>query len=138
MAIFSSTDELQDVMCSLWNEIKSSQEISDKLIASGLIVQFRYREPDGIITIDCGNGKEMNIVVGQTQLKPVVEMSMRADVAHEFWLGKVNVPMALMMGKITAKGPTPKALALLPVIKPAYLLYPRVLKLKGKDVQIAG
>lgn len=112
--------------------------MSNKLLESRLIVQFRYRDPEGLVTIDCLDGKEMKIVVGQTLLKPVVEMTMKADVAHDFWLGKVNVPMALMMGKIVSKGPTPKALALLPVIKPAYDLYPKVLELKGKSTQKAG
>lgn len=138
MPVFSSTEELQEVMSSLWQEIKCSQEMSNKLLESRLIVQFRYRDPEGLVTIDCLDGKEMKIVVGQTLLKPVVEMTMKADVAHDFWLGKVNVPMALMMGKIVSKGPTPKALALLPVIKPAYDLYPKVLELKGKSTQKAG
>jgi hypothetical protein len=53
-------------------------------------------------------------------------MSMKADVAHEFWLGKVNVPIAILSGKIVSKGPTPQALALLPVVKPAYAIYPAV------------
>ena len=58
---------------------------------------------------------------------------MKADVAHEFWMGKVNVPMAIMSGKIVSKGPTPKALALLPAIKPAYAMYPQVLQEVGKQ-----
>lgn len=138
MSVFSSTDELHEVMSDLWQEIKSSPDMSEKLIASKLVVQFRYREPEGLMTIDCADGKEMRIHVGHTDIKPLIEMSMKADIAHEFWLGKVNVPMALMMGKIVSRGPTPKALALLPVIKPAYQLYPKVLEIRGKSAQLAG
>lgn len=138
MSVFSSTDELQAVMWDLWQEIKQNPEMSERLIASRLVVQFRYREPEGLMTIDCADGKEMRILVGHTDIKPMIEMSMKADIAHDFWLGKVNVPMALMMGKIVSRGPTPKALALLPVIKPAYQIYPRVLQTRGKDSQLAG
>jgi len=138
MSVFSSTDELQLVMQDLWTQIKSTPEMCEKLVASRLIVQFRYREPEGLMTIDCSDGVDMVIHVGQTDIKPHIEMSMKADIAHEFWLGKVNVPMALMMGKIVSKGPTPKALALLPVIKPAYQIYPKVLELRGKNTQLAG
>ncbi len=138
MSVFSSTDELQQVMAELWTEIKNTPEIAEKLIASHLIVQFRYREPEGLITIDCSSGTELKIYVGMTDVKPQIEMSMKADIAHDFWLGKVNVAMALMMGKIVSRGPTPKALALLPVIKPAYQLYPKVLEIRGKDTQLAG
>lgn len=138
MSVFTSTDELQQVMSELWAEIKNTPDMAQKLIDSKLVVQFRYREPEGLMTIDCADGVEMKIHVGQTEIKPVIEMSMKADIAHEFWLGKVNVPMALMMGKIVSRGPTPKALALLPVIKPAYHIYPKVLETRGKSTQLAG
>ncbi|MBY0546871.1 MAG: SCP2 sterol-binding domain-containing protein [Candidatus Obscuribacterales bacterium] len=138
MAVFSSTEELHEVMMSLWEEIKVSPDMAQKLIDSKLIVQFRYREPEGLLTIDCSDGATMKIHSGPTNIKPMIEMSMKADIAHEFWLGKVNVPMALMMGKIVSRGPTPKALALLPVIKPAYAIYPGVLEGKGKNAQMAG
>jgi hypothetical protein len=132
MAYFTSSDELNRVMDILWQKIKADPDMSKKLIDSKLIVQFKYRDPDGLLTIDCSNGSEMKIIIGATTLKPIIEMSMKADVAHEFWQGKMNVPLAIMSGKIVSKGPTPKALALLPVIKPAYSLYPQVLQEAGK------
>ena len=138
MSVFTSTDELHQVMEDLWKGIQCEPEMAEKLVASKLIVQFRYREPEGLITIDCSDGVNLKIHVGKTEIKPLIEMSMKADIAHEFWLGKVNVPMALMMGKIVSRGPTPKALALLPVIKPAYQIYPRVLEVRGKSTQLAG
>lgn len=138
MSVFSSTDELHQVMEDLWKEISVTPEMAEKLIASKLTVQFRYREPEGLITIDCSDGLAMRILVGNTEIKPLIEMSMKADIAHDFWLGKINVPMALMMGKIVSRGPTPKALALLPVIKPAYQIYPKVLEIRGKSTQLAG
>lgn len=137
MAVFSSTSELQLVMADLWQEIKQNPEVCERLAASNLIVQFRYREPDGLITINCADGN-MNIHIGDTEVKPHIEMSMKADIAHDFWLGKVNLPMALMTGKIVSRGPTPKALALLPALKPAYKLYPKVLELRGKSGELAG
>jgi putative sterol carrier protein len=125
MAYFANTDELNKVMELLWNKIKADPEMSKKLIDAKMVVQFKYRDPDGLLTIDTSDGQELKI-------KPTIEMSMKADIAHEFWLGKVNVPMAIMSGKISSKGPTPKALALLPVIKPAYAMYPEVLQEAGK------
>lgn len=132
MAYFSSSDELNQIMELLWNRIKADPEMSKKLLDTKLVCQFKYRDPEGLLTIDCSDGQEMKIIIGPTQLKPVIEMSMKADIAHEFWLGKVNVAMAIISGKIVSKGPTPKALALLPVIKPAYAIYPQVLQEAGK------
>lgn len=131
MAKFADSEELSKVMLELWARIQAHPEMSGKLIASKLITQFRYRNPDGIITIDCSDGKTMNVISGPGGKKPVIEMSMKADIAHEFWMGRVNVPVALLTGKIVSKGPTPRALQLLPVIRPAFELYPEVLKEMG-------
>jgi 2-oxoisovalerate dehydrogenase E1 component len=53
---------------------------------------------------------------------------MRSDVAHNFWLGRENPALALISGKISSKGPVNKALALLPVVKPAFQIYPDVVE----------
>jgi hypothetical protein len=60
-------------------------------------------------------------------------MSMKADVAHEFWHGKVNLMAALARKKIIAKGPMPKILKLLPAVTPMYEMYPRILHQIGRD-----
>ncbi len=128
MTFFNDTDELGTVMKELWNAINDDAQIRDPLLKSKLIVRFHYREPDGQITIDCSNGESMIIEWGDCEKQPVVEMFMQADVAHKFWMGKVNVPMYLLNGKMVAKGPVNKALALLPAIKPAFKKYPGVVK----------
>ena len=132
MAYFASTAELDRVMDLLWHRIKADPDMSHKLIETKLVVQFKYRDPESSLTIDCSDGQNMNIIIGKSDIKPIIEMSMKADIAHEFWMGKINVPLAIMSGKIVSKGPTPKALALLPVIKPAYAIYPQVLQEAGK------
>src|ERR1039457_2931357 len=105
MSVFSSTEQLQQIMRELWREIAADPDMSTKLIQSKLISQFRYREPQGLITIDSSDGREMKIIVGPTEVKPHVEMAMKSDVAHEFWLGRVSIPIAILSGKIVSKGP---------------------------------
>lgn len=136
MAIFSNSEELHRVMVDLWTTIKNDSAISKQLLGSRLIVQFHYREPEGRLTVDCSDGQEMKIYAGECDKKAIVEMFMKSDIAHEFWLGKINVPMALLQGKIVAKGPVNKALALLPAIKPAYALYPGIIKNNGLKASV--
>jgi hypothetical protein len=135
MAVFANTDELNRVMLDLWSAIKKDEQMSRALLDSRLVVRFHYREPEGRLTVDCSDGKEMEISVGETSKKATIEMFMKSDVAHEFWLGKVNVPMALIKGQIVAKGPVNKALALLPALKPAFSIYPTILELKRANCQ---
>ncbi len=57
MSAYANTEELQKIMVDLWNTIKQDPEMSGKLLSSKLVVQFHYREPDGLITIDCSDGQ---------------------------------------------------------------------------------
>lgn len=133
MPVFATSEEIHGVMSDMWHRVKADPAISKPLIESKLSAQFRFREPEGTLTIDCSDGQEMKIIIGPTDIKPVIEMSMKGDVAHEFWMGRISVPVAILTGKIVSRGPTPKALALLPIIRPAFDLYPKVLEEAGKQ-----
>jgi putative sterol carrier protein len=61
-----------------------------------------------------------------------VIMSMAADTAHRFWLGKVNVTVALARGQIKAKGPVAKILKLVPLMKPVFPRYEQMLEEAGR------
>ncbi len=60
-------------------------------------------------------------------------MSMRADVAHRFWLGEVNVPLALARGEMQATGPTAKILRFVPLLKPVFPRYRELLVEQGRE-----
>lgn len=109
--------------------------ISEKLLASGLIIRFTYTDPDVVLLVDCSDGA-IAVRPGDTETKATVEMSMTADVAHRFWFGKVNLMAALTRRQMVAKGPVPKILELLPAIKPAYALYPQYLRENGYEQYI--
>ncbi|CAN5252007.1 hypothetical protein BH10CYA1_BH10CYA1_09910 [soil metagenome] len=126
MPVYATTEELNATMYELWTAISQDSDMGPKLLQSKMIAQFHYREPDGRITVDCSDGIEMKIYTGECSVKPIVEMFMKSDVAHEFWLGKIGVPVAILTGKIVSKGPVNQALALLPVIKPAFEIYPDI------------
>ncbi len=128
MSVFTNTQHLYDVMQELWSRIKADTDMSNRLLQSRLIVRFHYREPDGWLTVDGSDGEEIKVHIGHNDLKPDVEMFMKSDVAHLFWLGKENPAVALLTGKIQSKGQVNKALALLPVLKPAFQIYPTVLE----------
>jgi putative sterol carrier protein len=62
-----------------------------------------------------------------------VVMSMDADTAHRFWLGKVNVTVALARGQMKAKGPVAKILKLVPLVKPVFPKYRAMLEEAGRE-----
>jgi hypothetical protein len=66
-----------------------------------------------------------------------VVMTMDADTAHKFWLGKVNVTVALARGQMKAKGPVAKILKLVPLTKPIFPRYEAKLRDAGREDLLA-
>ena len=130
MATFENSDRLRQVLGGFFEFILNHPEMGPRLAASRLVLKFNYTEPDLSITADLSKNTP-EITFNDAAKKPDVEMSMKADVAHRFWFGKVNLVVALARREMVAKGPIPKILKLLPVIRPAYQLYPKYLKEKG-------
>lgn len=132
MSTFENSDRLQQVLGGFFRFVLDHPEMGPKLVASRLVLKFNYTEPPLAITVDLAR-ETPEITFNDPTKRPDVEMSMKADVAHRFWFGKVNLIVALARREMVAKGPIPKILKLLPVIKPAYGLYPKYLKEKGFD-----
>ncbi len=110
--------------------LKNNPEIGPKLAQSNLCVQFRYKNPSAVITIDA-TGAELKIIPGDFDGQPEVVLTMNADFAHAFWHGKANLVSALTRRQVKAKGNVPKTIKLLPILKPSYALYPKFLADKG-------
>lgn len=135
MGVFKTAEEVYDSIGALFHEVKTG-DIAEKISASNLIIQFKYSDPDSVITIDCKNDPtegHITVLTGDNDLTADVTLTMKADLAHKFWFGKVNLLTALTTRKIIAKGPIPKILKLLPTIQPLYKLYPELLRKWGKD-----
>lgn len=130
MAYFESADQLKDVLGGFFTRMATQPEVGPKLLASKLVIRFNYDEPKLSLTVDC-SGDAIDVLIDDTTRRPEVEMTMKADIAHQFWFGKLNLLTALTRRQMVAKGPIPKVLKLLPVIKPAYALYPQYLEENG-------
>ena len=130
--VFSSGTMLYEVFGEFYEVLKKDPKIGSSLQSSNLSIQFQYKNPEAVITIDA-TGKTIKIVQGDYKGNPQVTMSMAADFAHKFWHGKANLVTALTRRQVTAKGNVPKTLKLLPILKPAFELYPQYLK--DKDLE---
>ncbi len=125
--VFPDADTLYRVLGGFFERLKADPHIGGPLKASGLCVQFAFDPPAAVMTIDA-RGDEVKIYRGaEFGGQPEVTMRMSADFAHAFWHGQVNLVSALTRRQVVAKGNVPKTLKLLPILKPAYALYPRYL-----------
>jgi len=128
--VFKDTEMIYSVLIEFYELLKNDPQIGPSLKKTNLCIQFVYKNPSAVITIDATKDDPL-VLKGTFDGKPEVTMTMNADFAHRFWHGKVNLVTALTRRQVIAKGNVPKTLKLLPILKPAYELYPRFLREKG-------
>ncbi len=130
MPVFESTEKMYEVLGTLFNALADDPVAGPKYRDASIVIKFTITEPDGAIWLD----REANVICGPADLKPTIEMKLSGDTCHDFWLQKTSMPVALAKGKIKAKGPLPKVLKLLPLLKPAYAAYPDIARQHGLPV----
>lgn len=136
MTVFRDSQQFYQCVGALMDRAKSDPAVGPKIAKSGIVIQFRYHDPEAQTTINARArptqpGAHVDVIHGPCALKPDVVMTMRADVSHAFWHGKVNLLGALAKKDIVCEGPLPKILKLLPAVEPLYKLYPVILREQG-------
>ncbi len=132
MAYFKTEQEVYDHIGRLFQELVDDEELAPKFKKANTIVQYQYRDPESQITVKMVEGEDGQVDLGTSEMQPEVIMTMDADTAHRFWLGKVNVTVALARGQMKAKGPVAKILKLVPLVKPVFPRYKSQLEAAGR------
>ena len=133
MAYFKDADEVYKYIGRLFADLAEDEELAPKFRKANTIVQYQYRDPESQITVKLIEGEDGQVDCGETTMEPEVVMTMDADTAHRFWLGKVNVTVALARGQMKAKGPVAKILKLVPLTKPIFPRYRALLEQDNRE-----
>ena len=120
MAVFKDTQHMYEVLGDLWNYVIRETEFGSKLQEYEITYKFIINNPNGYIFVS-----HDQVLTGEgANQDAVITMELSGETVHNFWLKKVNLPVALATRKIKSKGPIPKVLKILPYLKPVYELYP--------------
>jgi hypothetical protein len=139
LGYFQNDQEVYDTIGKLFEDLRDDAELFPKFQNADTIVRYEFREPDSRITVKMLAGEPGQVDFGPSEMEPEVTMSMEADTAHRFWLGKVNITVALARGQIKAQGPVAKILKLVPLVKPVFPRYEAQLEEQGRaDLAQAG
>jgi SCP-2 sterol transfer family protein len=133
VAYFRDEHEVYDHIGRLFQDLMRDDELLPKFLKANTIVRYAFRDPESRITVKMLEGQEPQVDLGPSDLEPEVTMTMDADTAHRFWLGKVNVTVALARGQMKAKGPVAKILKLVPLVKPVFPRYQAQLEAAGRS-----
>jgi putative sterol carrier protein len=134
---FKDDQEVYEYLGKLFQDLMNDEQLSAQFKRANTIVQYRYNNPESQITVRMQEGEESQVDLGPSDLEPEVIMTMDADTAHRFFLGKVNVTVAMARGQIKAKGPVAKILKLVPLVKPIFPRYQAELEEAGRSDLVA-
>jgi putative sterol carrier protein len=136
---FRNAQDVYACIGKIFEEAIADPEIGPQTKESGLTIRFDFTDPESTIYVDFA-GQNVLFGDGAPDTEPAIRMGMKADDANKFWLGKLNLVMALAKGQVRAKGSVPEMLKMLPLAKPLYARYESILRDTGRDdlIQAAG
>ena len=126
VAAYRDRAEMVEIFGAL-GERAAASEAARALHQLRMVVSFVYRDPDLVLVMDGrtpGEGEApMAMRFDAEEPAPDVTFECSADVGHQFWSGRLDVPQALGRGMVKARGSIAKALKLLPLMPPLYEVY---------------
>ncbi|MEA2270291.1 MAG: hypothetical protein QOC64_2901 [Solirubrobacteraceae bacterium] len=134
MPYFKDADDVYAHLGRFMQELATDPELAPALKRADTTLQLRLREPDAQVTVRPSQEDQPSQVdCGETSLQPEVILQMDADTAHRFWLGDVNIAVALAKGDVRARGPVAKILKIVPLVKPSFPRYRALLEGSGRE-----
>lgn len=134
MPYFKDADDVYANLGLFLRQLAVDPEMTPALKRAETTFQLRLRHPDSTMTVRLPRDDEpAQVDLGETTLQPEVVLQLDADTAHRFWLGQVNVAVALAHGDIRTRGPIAKVLKLVPLIKPGFPRYRQQLEAAGRE-----
>lgn len=130
MGLFHDREEVRRYVGGIFEEAFAEPDLKEGFARSGMLLRLRFREPEIDLDVDMVDGTVSDADLSR---KAGVEMSMAADVGHRFWLGKVNIGVALAKGEMRAKGPIDKIIKLVPLARQVFPRYREMLEKAGRD-----
>jgi hypothetical protein len=134
MPYFKDADDVYANLGFFLRQLAVDPEMTPALKRADTTLQLRMRHPDSTLTMRTPSDDEpAQVDLGDTTLQPEVVLQLDADVAHRFWLGQLNVAVALARGEIRARGPVAKVLKIVPLVKPGFTRYRTQLEAAGRE-----
>jgi putative sterol carrier protein len=132
LGCFKDESDVYAFIGRLFQELAVDSELAPKFQRANTTVQYQMSDPKSQITVDMRPDREIQVDLGPSNLEPEVVMTLSADTAHGFWLGKVNITSALARGQVKARGPVAKILRLVPLVKDTFPHYEQMLRDAGR------
>lgn len=124
MPTFASAEEMYSIVTPYLEQLTADPVVGPKFVAANTSFRVTYTNPDGVFLLNATQNPAV-VTAGEQAQNAAAEvgLTMSADDGHKFWLGDLNIPIALAKRKVKIDGPVTKLFGLLPALQPAYAKY---------------
>ena len=140
MTAFKSPDEFREVMDRAFALLDGDPDMGPKLRAAETPQRFEFPDVDMVVNVTAAVDLDRNLVwewTDDVSWEPEVGMTMDSETANRYFQGKENIAMAIARRRIKTAGNVKKALALVPVTKPVFVLYREMLEAEYPHLLVA-
>lgn len=124
MAAYQSTEEIYEALVPFYERLITDPEVGPKFVKANTSFRIRHHDPVAVFLLDATQDPAVLSYGDDAEtITPEVELLMSGDDGHKFWLGKLNLPIALARKKIKVEGGITKLLGIVPALQPAYAQY---------------
>ena len=131
MATFATADEVYEVLGTFLDQITKEPDMMPKFRNADTSFLVRYTGPEARMLVDCTVDPPIVVCNPPADSPAEISLGMSADDGHLFWMGKLNMTIALAKKKVQVTGPMSKMMKLLPAMRPAFPRYRAFLEANG-------
>lgn len=129
MPVFESSEKAEHVFSGLFSILLKDDTFTQRMRDSGISLHLIQVKPDVELSVTPDG-----VTAGPPPQPAAIRIKMSCDTAHDLWLGKLLMPVALATGKVRIKGNVAKVLEFVPLLRPAFDRYPEIAKAEGLPV----
>lgn len=124
MSQFTSSDDMYAVFTPFMQSLTTDPVVGRKFVSANTSFRVAHEDPDGVFLLDATVDPPVLYVGEDAQGRTAeVDLTMSAEDGHKFWMGQLNLPVALARRKVKVSGGVAKLMGLVPALQPAYQLY---------------
>ncbi len=132
MGTFKDAGELYECIGRMLELAVDDPNIVEATKDGDLVIKLHYSDPAATLLVDFPS-RTVKTGAAAEEPSPTVVLRMTADDGHRFWLGRLNLTLAMAQRKVKMEGSAAKALKLLPLTKPLFASYEALLRERGRD-----
>lgn len=131
MPYFATAAEVYQILGAFLDQLIKEPDMRPRFASAESSFLVSVSDPCSHLLLDCTQDPPRVVTDVAPQTVAEVTLEMSGDDAHLFWMGRLNMPVALATRRVRVHGPLTKVMRLLPALRPAFERYRIYLEVNG-------